>query len=129
MFEVVGAFLGAESLQEFSDAFPCCFDGSFVRLCDECLELGEHHLDGIEVGTVWRQEEEVWTDIPDHISGQFSFADSQIVENNNIADSQGWHQALLDPCGKGDAIDGTINGRRGNDAVAVQPARKVSVFQ
>lgn len=124
MSEVVGALLGAESLQEFSDASPCCFDGSFIRLSDECLEFCEHHLDWIEVGTVWRQEEEVRADIPDRISGGFSFVASQIVEDDDIAGFQSWHQALPDPCCKGDAIDGAIEDEGGNDAVAAQTGQK-----
>ena len=56
MSEVAGALLRAESFQEFSYSSPCCFDGSLVCLSDECLELGEHHLDGIGIGAVWRQE-------------------------------------------------------------------------
>lgn len=124
MSEVVGALLGAESLQEFTDASPRCFDGSFVCLSDECLELGEHHLDGIEVGAVWRQEKEVCADIPDRIAGRLSFVTSQIVEDNDIAGLQSWHQALLDPCGKGNAIDGPIEDEGGNNAVATQAGQK-----
>lgn len=68
MPKVVEGLSEAESLQEFSDASPCCFHGSFVLISDECFKFCEHHLDGIEVATVGRQEEEVRADIPDRIS-------------------------------------------------------------
>lgn len=113
MSEVVGAFLRAERLQEFSYSFPCCFDGSLVRLSDERLELGEHHLDGIEVWTVWRQEKEMCADIPDRVSGRLSFVAPEIVEDDDIASLQSWDQALPDPCGKGDAVDGAIEDEGG----------------
>lgn len=124
MSEVVGALLGAERLEEFSYSSPCCFYGSLIRLSDERLELGEHHLDGIEVWTVWRQEKEMRADIPDRVSGRFSFVAPEVVEDDDIASLQSWDQALLNPCGKGDAIDGAIEDEGGNDAVATQAGQK-----
>ena len=38
---------------------PCGFDGARLGLAQEVLELGEDLLDGIEVGRVGRQEEEL----------------------------------------------------------------------
>jgi len=124
MSDVVGTLLRAERLQEFTYSSPCCFHGSFVRLSDERLELGEHHLDGIEVWTVWRQEEEVRADITDRIAGRLSFVTSQIVEDDDIASLQRWHQALLDPCCEGDAIDGAIKDEGGDDAVVAQAGQE-----
>lgn len=63
-------------------------------------------------------------DIPDRIAGRFSFVAPQIVEGNDIAGLQSWHQALPDPCGKGDAIDRAIKDEGGNDAVAAQGGQK-----
>lgn len=62
MSEIVGAFLGSEGLQEFSDVAPCYFTGSLVCPSDGCLQLCEHHLDGIEIWAVVRQEEELRAD-------------------------------------------------------------------
>lgn len=118
MSEVVGALLGTERLQEFSNASPCCFDGSFVCLSNECLELCEHHLDGIEVGAVGRQEEEMSTDVSDRIAGRLSLVASEIIEDDDVAGFECRDQTLPNPCGKSDAIDGTIEDERGNDAIA-----------
>ncbi len=118
MSEVVGALLGTERLQEFSNASPCCFNGSFVCLSDECLELCEHHLDGIEVRAVGRQEEEMCTDISDRIAGRLSLVASQIVEDDDVTGFECRDQTLPNPCGKSDAIDGTIEDEGGNDAIA-----------
>ena len=57
MPDVCGAFLLREGIEEGSDTAPCFFYGSGLGLSDEGLELREHHLDRIEVGTVRRQEE------------------------------------------------------------------------
>ncbi len=118
MSEVVGALLGTERLQEFSNASPCCFDGSFVCLSDECLELCEHHLDGIEVGAVGRQEEEMCTDVSDRIAGRLSLVASEIIEDDDVTGFECRDQTLPNPRGKSDAIDGTIEDERGNDAIA-----------
>ncbi len=113
-----------ERLKELSDAFPCCFDGSFVGLSDKCLELGEHHLDRIEVWTVGRQEEETCTDLPDRIAGQLSLVACQIVEDDDIAGLEGGDQTLSNPRGKGDAVDGAIEDEGGDDAVAAQASQE-----
>ena len=54
-----GSFVRWECVQEGSNPSPCFLDGSCLGLADESLELGEHHLDRVEIGTVWRQEEEM----------------------------------------------------------------------
>lgn len=118
MSEVVGALLGTERLQELSNASPCCFDGSFVCLSDECLELCEHHLDGIEVGAVGGQEEEMCTDVSDRITGRLSLVTSQIIEDDDVPGFECRDQTLPNPCGKSDAVDGTIEDEGGNDAIA-----------
>ena len=56
--------------------------------------------------------------------GLLSFVASQIVKDDDIAGLQSWHQALLDPCGKGDAIDGTVEDEGGDDAVAAQAGQE-----
>jgi len=43
-------------VQQLSDAVPDGGHGTFVGLSEQCLELGEDHLDRIEVRAVGRQE-------------------------------------------------------------------------
>ena len=127
MSEISGRLLRGEELEELSDASPCCFDGSFVRLPDERLELCEHHLDGIEVWAVGRQEEEMRTDIANCIACRLSFMASQIVEDDDVTGLECRDQTLLAPCGKSDAIDGTVEYEGCHVAVAVsRPGRSAS---
>ena len=79
---------------------------------------------GLGSGLYGGRKNEVCTDIPDRIAGRLSFVTSQIVEDDDIATLESWHQALPDPCGKGDAIDGAIEDEGGNDAVAAQAGQK-----
>lgn len=124
MPEIVGALLRTEGLQEFSNSSPCCFDAPFFRLSDKGFELCEHHLNGIEIGAVGRQEEEMRANIPDRITGMLAFMTSQIVENDDIATFQSGHQTLADPCGEGDTVDGTVEHKGCDDAVAAQASQK-----
>ena len=68
-----GSFVRWECVQEGSNPSPCFLDGSCLGLADERLELGEHHLDRVEIGTVWRQEEEMGTGVSDCLSGGGAF--------------------------------------------------------
>ena len=47
----------AEGFEDFAEASPCRVDATLVGLAQQGLEFGEHHLDGIEIGAVGRQEE------------------------------------------------------------------------
>jgi hypothetical protein len=57
VFEIVGALLAGEEIQQFADLSPGYLD--VARLCrsDQVFEFGEDLLDRIEVRTVGRQEE------------------------------------------------------------------------
>ena len=48
-----------EGVEQLPYAFPSIFDGSLCRLSQEQLKLCEDLLDGIEIGAVGRQEQEL----------------------------------------------------------------------
>ena len=50
------AFFGSEQVADFSDGFPKGVDGPDSSGAQNSLELGEGHLDRIEVGAIGRQE-------------------------------------------------------------------------
>lgn len=58
------------------------------------------------------------THLPDRIAGLLSFVASQIIEDDDVAGFEGRDQALANPCGKSDAVDGAIKDEGSNDAVA-----------
>jgi hypothetical protein len=61
-FEICGAFVVSEALEDRPNAPPSGVDGSFLGLAQEGLELGKDLLDGIEIGTIGREEEELGAD-------------------------------------------------------------------
>ena len=50
------AFGWGKKIEERPNLFPCCLNGSFGRLAQECFELYEDHLDWVEVGAIGRQK-------------------------------------------------------------------------
>jgi len=71
-----------EQVSEFS---PCCLDGSGFRVAHPVLELGEELLDGIEVGAVGRQEEQMRAGLADGAAGGLSLVAAEIVEDDDVA--------------------------------------------
>lgn len=116
--------MGWEGIEQLSHPFPCCLDGSFFGFSDEGLELGEHHLDRIEIRAVGRQEEEVSANISNGGPGIGCLVAAQVVEDDDIAGRQGWRQGLLDPGGEGPAVDGTIQHERSDDPVVAKPGEE-----
>ena len=57
VFEIVGALLLGEEIEEFADLSPGCLDVTRLGSSDQVFEFGEDLLDRIEVGAVRRQEE------------------------------------------------------------------------
>jgi len=45
-------------IEQFSDAPPCGLDGPLVGPAEQAFELGDHLLDGVQIGRVRRQEEQ-----------------------------------------------------------------------
>lgn len=124
MSDVCGAFVRWECVQECSDPSPCFLDGSCLGLADECLEFGEHHLDRVEIGAVWRQEEEMGTGIADCLSGSGALVTAEIVEDDDIAGCERGHEELLDPGGEGEAVDRAVKDQRRDDTALTKPGQE-----
>ena len=52
-------------VEQLADASPDGLDAAFVSLSQQGLELGEHLLDGVQVGPVGRQEQQVGAGVAD----------------------------------------------------------------
>ena len=58
MFEVIPAFVGRVEVADAANGVPKGLNGPGFDPPEMCLELGKGHFDGIEIGTVRRQEQE-----------------------------------------------------------------------
>lgn len=124
MSDVCGALVRLEVLQQVSDAPPYGFDRPFLGFPDQGFELCEHHLNGVEIRTVGRQEEQMGADIPYGVACRGSFVTAQVVENDDIARRQGGHQELLDPGRKHGPVDRPIQDQRSHDPVVTQACQE-----
>ena len=118
--EIVCAFGWAELLEQCSDAVPDGSDGAFVGFAEQGLEFGEDHLDRVEVRTVGRQEQQVRTGISYGPAHGNAFVAAQVVEHDDVAMPQSWHQELCHPCQEQAAVDGTVEHAGCDKAVGAQ---------
>lgn len=64
--------------------FPEFLVGSGCSLSDQGLELGEGHLDRVEVGTEERQEQEPRADVAYGFGSTGALVARQVVENDHV---------------------------------------------
>ncbi len=84
------------------------------------LELGEDLLNGIEVWTVRRQEDEMRAGSPDCTSDSLPLVAAEIVEDDDVAFGKCWHKDFPDIDVKELAIDRPVDNPGRVDTVAAQ---------
>ncbi len=84
------------------------------------LELGADLFDGVQVGRVFRQEEELGAGRADELAHHFALMTAEIVHDDDVAFAQRGHEDLLDVCSKAFAIDRPLKKPRRVDAVVAQ---------
>lgn len=109
-----------EGIEQGADAPPCCLDRPLSCLAQEMLELGEDLLDRIEVGTVWREEQEAGASGSDRgPDGRFLMA-GEIVHDDDVAGAECRAELLHDPSGEAGGVDRLIEHERRIDPVAAK---------
>jgi hypothetical protein len=81
------------------DGFESYVDNVFVSgvgLASDGFDLGERHFDGIHVGRIGRQDEEVGSGFADQVADEFAFVAVEIVHDDDITWLDRWQQDLLD---------------------------------
>lgn len=97
-----------EAFEEGSDAVDHGVDGSSRVLSQQGFELGERHLDWVQVRAVGRQVEELGTTGGDGLADTGDAMGRQIVEDHDIAAFEGGGEDVADIDPKGIAIHRTI---------------------
>ena len=95
-------------------------EGSGRGLSNEAFDLGEDLFDRIEVGRIFRKEQETGSSGLDGLSHRLSFVRSEIVEHDDVVGLERWDQKLLDIGAKALAVDGTVEHTGRFDAVVAQ---------
>ncbi len=97
-----------EGVDAVGNGVPEVVDGPCGGLLEKGLELGEGHLDGIEVGAVGRQETQLRSGRFDGLTDGDRFVRGQIVHDDDIAGFQRRRQNLLHIGHEGSAMHGAI---------------------
>jgi hypothetical protein len=118
--EAVGAFLGCEGIEQLSNSVPEGIPGSLCGLAQESLELGEDHLDGIEIRRIGRQVDELGAPRLDGLANAFDFVGWQVVDHDHVAFGQAWGQHLLDISEEGLPIHWSIENQGRDKAIKAQ---------
>ncbi len=124
MAEIVGAFLGAEGVEEGADAGPQILDCSLGGLAQQRLEFGEEQLDRVEVGGVGRQVAQGGAGRFDRLAHAGHFVRLEIVHDDEVAFGQGRDQALADIGQEDCAIHRVIDDKGRGDLAAAQSGDK-----
>lgn len=95
-FEEVVAFFFGEEVADLSDRLPELVVGSGSGLSDQGLELGECHLDRVEIGAVGRQEEEPRADVFQDRGGLWAAVGGKVIQDHHVALVQGRGQLGFD---------------------------------
>jgi len=117
---VVGAFLGLEEVERRREQVADLVKGSGPRGAEEGFQFGEGELDGIEVGTVGREEPKVSARLRDRHRHLGLLVDGEIVEHDDIAGPQRRDQDLFDVGEETRTINRPIEDRRRAETVEAQ---------
>lgn len=84
------------------------------------LDFGEDLLDRIEVGRVWRQEQQFGPDTLDSLANRIALVGREIVHHHDVAWMQLGNEKLFDPSQKDRAVHRAIYGHRRDNLVMTQ---------
>ena len=88
--------LAERGFEDATDGGPQSFDGSLGGFAQERFELGEGHLDRVEIGAVGRQEEKLGAGGFDAFADPRALVAGEIVHDDDIASAQLGDQDFLD---------------------------------
>jgi hypothetical protein len=101
----VGAFIGGEEAERRGEQAADLFKVTRPCGAQERFQFGECQFDRIEVRTVGREETQLGARLLDGRPDLGLLVDREVVEDDDIAGSQGWHQHLFDIGEKTGTID------------------------
>ena len=122
--EIVGAFGGRERSEELADCRAERIEGACGGFTQQVLEFGEDLLNGVQVGRVFWQEDQLGAGRADEPTNGFALVAAQIVHDNNIAGTQRRDEDLFDIDLKALAVDRTVEKPWGVDAVMAQRSQE-----
>ena len=96
MMDVVAAFGGGEARQTRTEERPERVDRAAAGFADDGFEFGEAQLDGVEVGTVGRQEAQRRAGRCNRVAHAVDFVRGEVVGNHPVTGLQRRYEDLFD---------------------------------
>ena len=124
MPEESAAFLRRELAEYCGDALPELRDGPLGGFAQKGLELRERQLDGIEIGRVRRQIDQVGASALDEFAHARDLVSRQVVHDDGVAVGQGGKQHLLDVDKEGLTVHRPVEQEGGDQSAAAKPGGK-----
>src|SRR3982751_1268694 len=117
-FEEVPAFVGAEQGADVAQGGPERLERARRRAAQERFDLGERHLDGVQIGRVLREEQEPGAPRLERLCGAGALVDREIVRDHDIAGPKGRGELGLDIGVERRTIHSAVHHPRGAEPVA-----------
>ena len=90
------------------DGVPETVACPLARFSQQRLEFGKGLFDGIEIGAVGRQVEQLGLAVFDRFPNAGDLVTGQIVHDDNVTRAQGWGENLLDVAAEDVSVQGAI---------------------
>lgn len=92
------------------------------------FELGKELLDRVQIGGVFRQEEEPGADRADGLADSLASMAAEIIHNDDIAGAKRWNQHRLNIKPKSFAVDRTVEDAGRIDTVRAKRRKESHCF-
>src|SRR4051794_39553029 len=96
MANIVGTFCWGNCVGDGAERAPQRVDRTNGLTTQNGLHFGEHHLDRIEVGAVWRQEQQLSSGGLDGLANGWDLVDRKGVHHDDVIELQRGNEHLLD---------------------------------
>lgn len=117
----VSAFFWVEEIACIADGVDEAVEGSGADASEVGLELCEGHFDGIEVRTVWREEEEPAASVLQGCRCCGVLVGAEIVEDDDGSGFEQRRELGLNICGEGGPVHGAFDDPGRDEGVGGQP--------
>ena len=117
MADVISALPSREQRERVGDEGDDPIEGPRSVRAEERLQFGERLFDGIEVGTVGRQEPDRRADGFNRRADLGLFMQHQVIEDDDVASAEGRRQDLFDVGEEAAVVDRAIKDGRGAEAL------------
>ena len=97
-----------EDVYGLGDGLPEFCDGAGGPALEVGLELGEGHLDRVEVGAVGRQEAQLGSGSANGVTDSSAAVGGEVVHHHDVAGLEGRHQHLFDVGQEGGPMHGAV---------------------